>query len=179
MMKLVRAVAAMVAVVVGAYLVYSVLSLAQARQEGKADRADLRTELTQTRNDLAQQKVATDLNAAQLKALGEKPAATSNDPLPQQLRYVPVPGPAGKSGKNGTDSTVPGPVGPMGPVGPAGPAGADGTNGTDGKDGAAGVGIASVTCNVAGRFVIHYTDGTAQAVPGSRCRSSLPVQPGE
>ncbi len=72
-------------------------------------------------------------------------------------------GPPGAAGPPGKDSTVPGPPGPAGERGPAGPAGEDGR------------GIASVTCQESGTWLIEYTDGTTSSTPGP-C-AALPAPP--
>ena len=82
------------------------------------------------------------------------PKGDKGDPGESAPTITPSPGPSGPAGKNGSngkdgaDSTVPGPSGPpgadstaSGPSGPPGPSGApgkDGRDGTDGKDGADG-----------------------------------------
>ena len=52
--------------------------------------------------------------------------------------------------------------------------GTDGTNGTNGTDGNDGRGIASMSCNDEGQFVVTYTDGESQVIDGSSCVQPQP-----
>lgn len=74
----------------------------------------------------------------------------------------------GADGKDGTDGAQ-GPPGPKGDTGPAGPQGDQGPVGADGKDGR---GIASITCQEDGTWLITYSDNTTSTTDGP-CR----VQP--
>lgn len=81
----------------------------------------------------------------------------------------PCTGPAGRDGANGVN----------GVDGTNGIDGTNGTNGVDGKDGVNGKdgrGIESMSCNDAGQWVIHYTDGTTQTVADSECKTTPPGQ---
>jgi len=71
-----------------------------------------------------------------------------------------VPGPAGR---DGGDSSVPGPQGPPG---------ADGDPGSPGAPGAEGRGIATITCQDEGNWLITYTDSTTSTTEGP-CRVFL------
>lgn len=71
----------------------------------------------------------------------------------------------GKDGKDGTE----GRPGPTGPAGPMGPAGADGSPGTPGR------GMTGGNCVGTGEssyWLLEYSDGTSQTVPGP-CRINL------
>lgn len=80
-------------------------------------------------------------------------------------------GPAGPAGERGPagEPGSPGKDGAPGPTGPAGPAG---------KDGSDGRGIASLTCQESGTWLISYTDGTTSSTPGP-CAAITPTPPGE
>lgn len=74
-----------------------------------------------------------------------------------------VAGPPGAPGANGADSTTPGPQGPPGNDGAPGAPGAAGPAGNDGR------GIASLTCQDDGSWLITYTDGATSTTSGP-CR---------
>lgn len=120
-----KVVAIFTAMLIFAWVVSTVLTLATTTQKSNADRADLRTELKQ-------QQAATQALSDQLKALGETPIVTPKAPPPVNLRYVPIPGPPGPVGPKGESIT-----GPKGDtvVGPPGES-ITGPPGKDGKDGA-------------------------------------------
>ena len=93
------------------------------------------------------------------------------------------PGPAGRDGSTGATGSsgsdgaagadgATGPAGPPGPVGPAGTPGATGPQGEQGTAGPVGVGIASVTCQDDGTWLITFTDSSTQTTPGP-CRVDL------
>jgi hypothetical protein len=114
---------------------------------------------------------------AQVKELGGTPAVSVPAQPPTVVPrnpYVPVPGPAGQDGRDGR--SIQGPpgesiIGPPGEsaTGPAGPAGQDGQDGQPGTDGKDGRGVASISCQDDGSWLITYTDDTTQTV-GGPCR---------
>lgn len=169
---------------------------------GRADRADLR-------EDLTEQQAALDKANRRLINAGEQPVTEPD--LPQQgeqglpglrglscveeLGLTACQGPrgaTGRQGKGGQDGedgrtvvgpqgepgeSVTGPQGPpgesiTGPPGPKGDTGPAGANGAPGKDGR---GITAVRC-VDGVFVVDYSDGTSQTVEGSQCTVLPPGQ---
>lgn len=175
--------AALLSVAFLAYMFFLVVSLSSEvdTNEDKLRAGALRDQAIQVH--MTQQDKALDEANRRLKAVGEPtvappampatpagiqgPTGPQGPPGPQGPRGdtgitggTGIPGPSGPAGADGTPGPA-GPVGPQGDTGPAGPAGADG------KDGR---GVSSVTCDTGtGEFVIHYTDGTTQAVTGSEC----------
>lgn len=127
-----KVIAAGAAVLVGAWLVATVLGLAASQAEQKRSRAELiesfEKQLADVRADGQANQAALEAANAQLIRLGEQPVEAP--PVAVSPRQGPI-----------------GPVGPTGPRGPGcveelgikpcqGDAGADGTNGTDGTNGA-------------------------------------------
>lgn len=195
MRRAVKWVAALVAVLLGAALVVQVLTLseragtlADRSETSRAERAELFDLVEEQAQQIEDEQAARGLLAEQVESLGEEPvvpapSSTALSPLPQSLRYVPIPGPRGLRGLPGGEgaaSTVPGPQGAPGAdsmvPGPPGTPGKDGKDGNDGRpgaDGAPGRGIASgPTCNEDGSWTTTYTDGTSDTQPGP-CRVSL------
>lgn len=103
-------------------------------------------------------------------------------PRGQQGFIGPV-GPDGPPGRDGDDGAsgqdgAQGPAGQAGDPGPRGPAGEPGAPGAAGQDGTPGRGVESVSCDPGTeRFVVHFTDGTAQPVEGSDCVANTIVDP--
>lgn len=185
----------LVVVLLGAAVIIQLLNLSTQvpalstrSQVSQAERAELFDLVDEQAQQIEDEQAARSLLAEQVESLGEEPvvpapSSTALSPLPQSLRYVPIPGPRGLRGLPGGDgdaSTVPGPQGAPGAdstvPGPAGPAGKDGKDGSDGRagaDGAPGRGIASgPICNEDGTWTTTYTDGTSDTQPGP-CRVTL------
>lgn len=140
-----------------AYAVYD----GATRSRSADDRATIRTELTETREDFEQQKAATAAQEAATSALADQVESLGEEPVvePEEASrsvLVPVPGPRGPGPTvaqvlaainaycdRNDDCTPPAPKdGKDGAAGqdstipgPEGPAGRDGTNGSDGSDG--------------------------------------------
>jgi|GEM_PF-3957966 len=130
-----------------------------------ADRADLR------------QKV--EILTKQVEGLGETPIVTPEQPLPPELRYVPVPGPRGLPGLPGRDGadgeSITGEPGAAGATGAQGPAGPKGDTGPAGPAGADAPRISDVSCDgTTGVFTL--SDGSEYRVKGM-CAPSGPLSP--
>lgn len=157
--------------------------LAAEQAQSKADRADLRHELTE-------QEAAAVALADQIRDLGETPVVEPPETSVPSLTLIPGPrglpgitGPAGPRGTRGLPGTPgatgeagePGSTGTTGQTGEPGPTGAQGEPGPAGKDGADGApgrdgrGITAITCDTTGDWTITYTDGTTTTVTGP-CR---------
>lgn len=187
-------IAAIVAVAIIGWSVYSIVTLVANDERSIADR-------TQLREALVEEEAAREALARQVESLGGTPVVPSQtrDGETPRPPFVLIPGPRGPAGPGGasgedgrTPDPVPGPAGRSGapgdtitgPPGPAGPTGKDGTNGSDGKDGPQGPagpagndgrGIADAQCGDDGRWTITYTDGTSS--DGGQCRASLIPDP--
>ena len=177
------------AVLVGAWLLSSMLHLiADAEQFQNNDEASI-AERVELRDDLEQNEAAVQLLTDQLESLGQEPvveppssttptiAPGSNTPsvdlLRSLVRFAVESACGGPScvGPVGPPSTTPGPPGTNGNdgrngadstvPGPQGPVGAPGTNGR---------GITSgPTCQADGSWSTTYTDGSVETQPGP-CR---------
>lgn len=189
-------IAAIVAVALIGWSVYSIVTLVANDERSIADR-------TQLREALIQEEDAREALARQVESLGGTPVVPSQSTRPGETprplyEVIPGPrGPVGPSGPSGSDGRTPDPVpGPAGsngapgdtitgPPGPAGPAGKDGANGSDGKDstvpgppgpaGNDGRGITDAQCGDGGRWTISWTDGTTS--DGGQCRATLLPDP--
>jgi hypothetical protein len=144
--------------------------------------AELRAELAGTHDELAASQANAEELYQQLLDEGLRPEAER----PSEV----VTGPAGEIGPRGPegpqgDMGLPGAMGPAGPAGPAGAPGAPGADGAPGEpgppgpqgepgppgaDGAPGRGIASISCDESGDWVVAFTDGTQQNIDGP-CRA--------
>lgn len=89
------------------------------------------------------------------------------------------PGPTGAAGRDGVNGATvngkdgeTGPAGPAGPVGPTGPAGPIGPAGASGAPGRGMIGGNCVGTGESSYWLLEYSDGTSQTVPGP-CRINL------
>lgn len=110
-------------VLVGAWMVTSVLTLAANQRESIEDRERLA-------NSVLELQAALEDANRKLAQLGQAPVATPDVPEVDE----PVVGPAGERGPMG----LTGPQGERGPAGPPGPAGSPGPQGVPGEDGRPG-----------------------------------------
>lgn len=189
---------AVLAIVVGAWTVSTLLGVVAAQHDQKATAADLVEEINALRVD----------NAAIAAALAEVNRRCTNSadctPVPAPAApdteddIVVIPGPIGPRGERGPscieeigfprcrgttgtegDPGVPGSEGQPGTPGSQGPQGDAGPKGDTGERGPAGAdgrGITSIGCD-GGQFVVTYTDGTTQTIDGSTCLGA-PNNPG-
>lgn len=189
--------AAVVAVLVGAWLIASVLQVAAGQRESREDRAHLADQVEALELQASANAAALEEANRRLRRAGQTPVTEPDHPVDEPIVVIPGPqgdrgprgfscieeigyprcrgtsgvdGNAGDPGSDGQDG-APGPAGPQGPAGPAGPAGAPGKDGVDGKDGR---GVQSLSCE-AGTVVVTYTDNTTHTVDGWSC---LPPTPG-
>lgn len=177
-----RYLATILAVMAGAWLVLQVLTLTDRSSVSRAEREQLFSLVDSQAAQIEDEQAARSLLAEQVESLGEEPVVPAEpstaEPLPQQLRYVPIPGPRGLRGLAGDDggrgaTGVQGATGATGEQGPKGDTGDRGPAGADGSAGPPGRGIASgPTCNDDGTWTTTYTDGTSDTQPGP-CRVSL------
>lgn len=162
-----------------------------ARQVTRAELSKQNAELVDTISELREtrrrDRAALDAAIEQIEDRGG-----SSIPFVPGVQFVPVPGEPGQDGTDGADGAD-GATGPQGPMPPMGAVmdfvrqvvnevcangGCRGEKG-DSIKGDPGRGIEMTTCNLEGRFVIHYDDDTQQVVQNSRCRIGppLPVEP--
>lgn len=151
------------AIVAGAWLIATVLTVAAGQQESQRDRNDLYDQIAKLQARDAVQSAALEEANRRLEAAGEPPVdePAAEEPVDADDEIVLIPGPPGLRGLSciediglpacrgtrgapGEDSTRPGPegaagrdgaTGPQGPAGPAGPKGEPGDPGRDGVDG--------------------------------------------
>lgn len=186
-----KVIAAGAAVLVGAWLVATVLGLATSQAEQKRSRAELiesfEKQLAEVRADGQANRAALDAANAQLVRLGEEPVeAPPVDVSPQQgpmgpagppgprgpscvedLGLIPCRGDAGETGQPGDSGATgatgaQGAAGEAGPKGEPGPAGPQGDPGPAGPTGAAGRGVQSTVCGDDSHWHVTYTDGTTE-----------------
>lgn len=191
MKKYLKMIVAVLGVVGGGWLVFTILHLAADAEQFQSNDAASIAERAQLRDDLEQNEAAVALLTEQLEDLGQEPVVeppTANespsssappvDLLRSLVRFAVESSCGGPSclGPVGPPSTVPGPAGEAGRdgadstvPGPQGPAGANGA------DGAPGRGVSNVSCEADGTWLIAYTDGTTSTTPGP-CRF-IPEQP--
>jgi hypothetical protein len=165
MKRWVKGLAIAAAMVVGAWLIGTILTVATGQQESQRDRDNLHEQIDELQARDAIQSAALEEANRRLEAAGEVPVEEPvvEDPVaPEGIALIPGPrGPRGFSciediglpacrgskGAPGKDSTrpgpegeagqdgAPGPQGPQGPMGPEGPRGEKGDPGRDGMDG--------------------------------------------
>lgn len=163
MKRALKWIAAVLAVVAGAWLIASVVQIAAGQRESQRDRDELHEHIDELQARDAIQSAALEEANRRLEAAGEPPVdePASEEPVDTDDDIVLIPGPQGPRGFScvddfglpacrgprgapGADSTRPGPEGAagrdgapgtQGPAGPVGPKGEKGDPGRDGVDG--------------------------------------------
>lgn len=133
----------LLSITLGLGLAYGLSNLSTLREradQGRDDRAELRTMVGAQGLELDAQQAALQQANRRLVAAGREPVKDPTTPAPPpSIVFGPI-GPAGPAGETGPRGArgEDGPRGPRGFIGPAGADGLDGLNGADGATGAAG-----------------------------------------
>lgn len=165
-----------------------VLDLAQSREIGREDRADLRQQLTLTQDKNAQLGGAVDALVQQVEQLGEEPVVNS-DGVPGSPTRPVVLAPSRETvvevvralidgavlracggDCRGEDGQPLPPADPLPPLPPLPP-----LKGDPGEEGPPGRGVTRFDC-VDGAVTVVYTDATRQTVPGLTCTTPDPEE---
>lgn len=136
MSRIVKWAAAVAAVLLGAWLIASVVQIAASQQASREDRARLAAEVDQLEDQADANAAALEVANDRLRRAGKQPVEEPEDgePLPEVIEGEP--GARGPRGQSCIEEI--GRAACRGDQGAAGSAGSDGRAGTDGEDGADG-----------------------------------------